>query len=186
MPSCHLFPVRQRPTHERNATVVYDTSGPAFHPLSRTLFASSSSSATSEKDSDGSDPNSVTVNPTMWCCPYACGKGFNKSSGRSIRRHFVACFRKCWPGGDRLSEKELCRIIESQQKQGIVTTGFKRWRLRHSTRATHELREDEKWHCPWECGKCYRSTSTRSIQLPFRSLPQSSAAGRGEAEGETM
>ena len=46
----------------------------------------------------------------------------------------------------------------------MLVTGLRRWKMRQSRRSAHELTEGEKWLCPWNCGKFYRSTSSKSIQ----------------------
>ena len=139
------------------------------------LFSSTSCHLARENNSD--------VNSPSWHCSYGCGKVYRKSSGRSIRRHVVSCFRQHWPGGAELSEKELSTLIAAQQDRGLLVTGLRRWRMRQSRRAAHELSESERWRCPWDCGKYYRSTSSRSIQRHATTCPNRSEASRGGRDG---
>ena len=101
----------------------------------------------------------------VWHCSFQCGKVYKKSSGRSIRRHVISCFRTHWPGGQLLKEEEISRLISSQQESGKLTTGLRRWKMRQSRRNADDLSDAERWSCPFHCGKHYRSTSSRSIQL---------------------
>ena len=64
-----------------------------------------------------------------------------------------------------LKEEELSRLISSQQESGKLITGLRRWKMRQSRRNADDLNESERWTCPFKCGKHYRSTSSRSIQL---------------------
>ena len=125
--------------------------------------------------------NNADASSVSWQCSYGCGKVYRKSSGRSIRRHVVSCFRQHWPGGADLSEKELSALIAAQQDRGLLVTGLRRWRMRQSRRAAHELGENEKWRCPWGCGKYYRSTSSRSIQRHATTCPSRQSGAHGHA-----
>ena len=106
-----------------------------------------------------------------WQCSYSCGTVYRKSSGRAIRRHMIKCFRTQWPCFAGLADKQIDRMIGEQQDRGLLITGIKQWRLRKGTRSAHELLEHEKWHCPWDCGKYYRNTSSTSIQRHARVCP---------------
>ena len=117
----------------------------------------------------------------LWTCFYGCGKTYRKSSGRSIRRHVMQCFRLHWPGGDRLTEAEVSALISREQDAGHIVTGLRRWRMRQSRRSAGELAEHEKWKCPWECGQFYRSTSSRSIQRHAAICPLRHRAGSNNA-----
>jgi len=76
----------------------------------------------------------------------------------------IACFRQHWPGGAELTEKDVIRLIGEQADKGFLVTGIRKWCMRKRRRSAHELLEDEKWMCPWNCGRYFRSTSTKSIQ----------------------
>jgi hypothetical protein len=104
------------------------------------------------------------IGNALWLCSLGCGKQYEKSSGRSIRRHMTSCFRSHWPGGSTLSEIEVQALMSEQQESGHLVTGLRRWRMRQSTRSIVELGEGEKWACPQGCGQVYRVSSTRSIQ----------------------
>ena len=110
-------------------------------------------------------------NATLWHCSYGCGKVYCKSSSRSIRRHVVSCFKVHWPGGAELSDSELSSLMAMQQDRGLLVTGLRRWKMRQSRRPANELTETEKWRCPWNCGKFYRSTGSRSIQSHATTCP---------------
>ena len=101
----------------------------------------------------------------MWHCSLGCGTLYEKSSGRSIRRHMTLCFRSHWPGGKTLSESEVQVLMSAQQESGQLVTGLRRWRKRQSCRPTVDLSDDETWTCPNGCSKVYRVTSSRSIRL---------------------
>jgi hypothetical protein len=109
-------------------------------------------------------PSSDLLVDALWHCSLGCGKRYEKSSGRSIRRHITSCFRSHWPGGDRLSECEVQELISAEQESGRLVTGLRRWKMRQSTRSTLELCETDKWTCPEGCGQEYRVSSSRSIQ----------------------
>ena len=105
-----------------------------------------------------------TIGNVLWLCSLGCGKRYEKSSGRSIRRHMTSCFRSHWPGGSTLSDSEVQALMSEQQESGHLVTGLRRWKMRQSTRSTVDLGEGEKWACPQGCGQVYRVSSTRSIQ----------------------
>ena len=94
------------------------------------------------------------------------------------------CFRHHWPGGSTLSDShsELQTLMSAQQESGHLVTGFRRWKMRQSSRSTLELGDGEKWTCPRGCGQLYRVSSTRSIQKHTitckRPTSQESAEGR--------
>ena len=106
-----------------------------------------------------------SVRASVWHCPLGCGQTYKKSSGRSIRRHFVACFRQHnQSSASSLSDTQLSSLIAERQDTGQLTTGLRRWKMRSARRRVEQLRDEERWECVWGCGKRYRSTSTRSIQ----------------------
>ena len=100
----------------------------------------------------------------LWHCSLGCGTLYERSSGRSIRRHMTLCFRSHWPGGQELSESEVQALMSTQQESGQLVTGLRRWKKRQNCRATVDIHEDETWTCPKGCSKVYRLTSSRSIQ----------------------
>ena len=108
--------------------------------------------------------SAVSVPLSLWQCSLGCGRQYEKSSGRSIRRHMTSCFRAYWPGASTLSDSDVQALMSAQQASGHLVTGLKRWRMRQSSRPTLELGEKETWTCPQGCGQTYRVTSTRSIQ----------------------
>ena len=122
----------------------------------------------------------------LWHCSFQCGKTYKKSSGRSIRRHVIACFRQHWPGGDALKEEELSRLISSQQESGKLTTGLRRWKMRQSRRNADDLSDSERWTCPFQCGKHYRSTSSRSIQLHANRCPLRNDGGHDDVDVKAL
>ena len=106
-----------------------------------------------------------SVRASVWHCPLGCGQSYKKSSGRSIRRHFVSCFRQHnQAAASSMTDSQLSGLIAERQDTGQLQTGLRRWRMRSSRRRVDELRDEERWECVWGCGKRYRSTSTRSIQ----------------------
>ena len=75
-------------------------------------------------------PRSSPESPPMWQCSLGCGQKYERSSGRSIRKHFATCFRRHWPGGELLTETALEALISSQQENGLLVTGFRAWKMR--------------------------------------------------------
>jgi hypothetical protein len=100
----------------------------------------------------------------LWHCSLGCGTLYERSSGRSIRRHMTSCFRSHWPGGQELGESEVQALMSTEQESGQLVTGLRRWKKRQSCRARVDINEDETWTCPKGCSKVYRLTSSRSIQ----------------------
>ena len=100
----------------------------------------------------------------LWHCSLGCGTLYERSSGRSIRRHMTSCFRSHWPGGQELGESEVQALMSTQQESGQSATGLRRWKKRQSCRAKVDIDKDETWTCRKKCGKLYRLTSPRSIQ----------------------
>ena len=123
----------------------------------------------------------------LWHCSLGCGTLYEKTSGRSIRRHMTSCFRSHWPGGQQLAESEVQALMSAQQESGQLVTGLRRWKKRQSCRSTVDLHDDETWTCPRGCTKVYRMTSSRSIQqhlLACREDPPSSTTqDRGSPSG---
>ena len=141
------------------------------------LVASSSSSLTSPFSSSSSSPVSSSSTPSsssshspsssphaLWTCPFGCGIHYSRSSGRSIRRHVVSCFRSHNPSSASLNDVDLSALIDTQHETGQLHTGLRRWRMRQPRRLAHNLSDDDRWDCVWHCGKSYRATSSRSIQ----------------------
>ena len=108
--------------------------------------------------------DSLVDDDGLWHCSLGCGTLYERSSGRSIRRHMTSCFRSHWPGGQQLSESEVQLLMSTQQESGLLVTGLRRWKKRQSCRAKVDIHEDETWTCPKGCSKVYRLTSSRSIQ----------------------
>lgn len=103
--------------------------------------------------------------PDVWHCPLDCGRHYQRSSGRSIRRHVTACFRLHNPATRRMSDEEVSALIGHQQESGQLVTGLRRWQMRRPRRLAEHLNDDDRWDCLWGCGKSYRATSCRSIRL---------------------
>jgi hypothetical protein len=87
----------------------------------------------------------------------------------------TSCFRNHWPGGSTLSDSELQALMSTQQGNGHLVTGLRRWKMRQSSRSTLELSIGEKWICPQGCGQVYRVSSTRSIQKHMATCKQRSS-----------
>ena len=137
--------------------------------------------------------------PADWQCFLGCGKRYKKSSGRSIRRHALQCYRRHFPADCAgRSDGQVHELLAGKHEDGRVNTGLRAWRLRQSRRAAHDLPPHERWECPNGCRQCYRSTSSKSIERHMdtctgRSLakpqpqqqPATAAAadGGGSAEG---
>ena len=101
----------------------------------------------------------------LWTCAYGCGTTYRRSSGRSIRRHVVACFRRHWHGADTLTDAEVSALISREQDAGHIVTGLRRWKMRQTRRNADQIPPHERWTCSnAPCNKFYRSTSSRSIQ----------------------
>ena len=103
--------------------------------------------------------------PNDWFCFQGCGKHYKKSSGRSIRRHALSCYRTHHPeecGG--MSDMEVHAMLAVKQEDGEVQTGLRAWRLRQSRRQASDLPQHERWECPNGCKQFYRSTSSKSIE----------------------
>ena len=120
------------------------------------LRAARSSTASSPSSSSPSDSR-------LWRCDLGCGQRYERSSGRSIRRHVLACFRLHWPGAVGVSVSRLHELISEQQEAGVLDTGLRRWKMRQPPRKAEQLEAEARWECPARCGKRYRNTSTRSI-----------------------
>ena len=126
------------------------------YPLTQPALSASASQA-----------SALAIRPlraSVWHCPMGCGQTYKKSSGRSIRRHFVFCFRQHNETAASMSDTQLSGLIAERQDTGQLQTGLRRWKMRSSRQQVDELRDEERWKCVWGCGKRYRSTSTRSIQ----------------------
>ena len=120
------------------------------------------------------------IRASVWHCPMGCGQTYKKSSGRSIRRHFVFCFRQHnESAASSMSDTQLSSLIGERQDTGQLQTGLRRWRMRSSRRQVDELRDEERWECVWGCGKRYRSTSTRSIQRHIAECARRAGGGGG-------
>ena len=121
-----------------------------------------------------------SVRANVWHCPLGCGQSYKKSSGRSIRRHFVSCFRQHnQSAAATMSDTQLSSLIAERQDTGQLATGLRRWRMRSARRRVDELRDEERWECVWGCGKRYRSTSTRSIQRHIAECDRRPGGGNG-------
>ena len=131
---------------------------------------------------DSSQPRlSRPCRPADWRCFLGCGKAYKKSSGRSIRRHALQCYRRHFPAECAgRTDAQVHDLLAARQEEGRVQTGLRAWRLRQSRRAAHELPAHERWECPNGCGQCYRSTSSRSIE---RHLDSCTHKGGGEGQG---
>ena len=66
----------------------------------------------------------------MWRCSLGCGQMYAKSSGRSIRKHFVACFRAHWPDAQQLADDAVDALISRLQHSGQLVTGLRKWEMR--------------------------------------------------------
>ena len=147
-----------------------------FQPLSPFFLSSAMNIAASLPSLDTVQPSSLRsslasspdsahrVGNPLWQCSLGCGKQYEKSSSRSIRRHMVSCFRSHWPGAKELSDSEMQELMSAQQESGHLVTGLRRWKMRQSSRSTLELSDGEKWLCPQGCGQVYRVSSTLSIK----------------------
>ena len=100
----------------------------------------------------------------LWHCSLGCGVKYEKSSGRSIRRHMTSCFRCRWPGAEELSNVEVQALMSSLQESGQLVTGLRRWKIRQRCTVPVDLKNEEQWACPRGCGQVYRVPSSRSIQ----------------------
>ena len=158
-----------------SSTSVSSSSLSLLSPRPRSLVSSGRERGDATLLAAAAHSDSSSSSNTLWHCSYGCGKVYRKSSGRSIRRHVVSCFKVHWPGGADLSDSELSTLIALQQDRGLLVTGLRRWKMRQSRRPAHELTESEKWRCPWNCGKFYRSTSSRSIQRHATTCPNRAA-----------
>ena len=75
-----------------------------------------------------------SVRASVWHCPLGCGQSYKKSSGRSIRRHFVSCFRQHnQSAAASMSDSQLSSLIAERQDTGQLQTGLRRWRMRSSS-----------------------------------------------------
>ena len=122
-----------------------------------------------------------------WTCPLRCGQMYKRSSGRSIRRHVMACFRvhhRSTTG--TLSDVEVSNVINELQESGQLTTGLRRWKERQPRRSAHELGPEDRWDCIWDCGKSYRSTSSRSILHHANTCMLRSSYHGGEMDAQTV
>jgi hypothetical protein len=123
------------------------------------------------------------VSGELWQCSLGCGQRYERSSGRSIRRHMTACFRSHWPGGDKLSEAEVQSLMSTEQASGHLVTGLRRWKLRQTARPSMELVAAERWSCVYGCSQVYRVSSSRSIQqhlLRCKQRPHGQPGGDGD------
>ena len=117
-------------------------------------------SDSSSVSSSGSAPSC----PRRWQCFLGCGQRYMKSSGRSIRRHVLLCYRRQFAAECKgVSDAQIHDLLVSQEEKGTIHTGLKRWRLRRSRRLAMDLPPHERWDCPNQCGRYFRSTSSRSI-----------------------
>ena len=167
-----------------SSSVSSSLSRPSSRPRSSKLSGGGGDTEREDGGLSAVNSDSSGSNGSLWHCSYlGCNKVYRKSSGRSIRRHVVSCFKVHWPGGAELSDSELSSLIATQQDRGLLVTGLRRWKMRQSRRPANELTESEKWRCPWNCGKFYRSTSSRSIQRHATTCPN--RAGNRSAEQGT-
>ena len=125
---------------------------------------------------------SSSASPLLWHCPFDCGQRYRRSSGRSIRRHVNACFRQHNAAAASLSDSEVSALIGVQQDSGKLHTGIRRWRMRNARRKAAALSDDDRWDCVWECGKSYRSTSSRSIQRHANQCSMRADGLQGDAD----
>ena len=117
-----------------------------------------------------------------WQCPFECGQCYKRSSGRSIRRHVTACFRCHHASAAALSDSELSTLIGAQQDSGKLNTGLRRWRMRQPRRMAAQLSDNDRWDCIWQCGKSYRSTSSRSIQRHANQCSRRADGQKGDVD----
>ena len=128
-------------------------------------FSSSSTSAATTPTAPTSRPSTRKSRPNDWYCFQGCGKHYKKSSGRSIRRHALSCYRTHHPDECRgMNDMEVHALLAVKQEDGEVQTGLRAWRLRQSRRQASELPQHERWECPNGCKQYYRSTSSKSIE----------------------
>jgi len=106
-----------------------------------------------------------------------------KSSGRSIRRHVLSCYRRQFPAECKgVSDAQIHDLLVSQEEKGAIHTGLKRWRLRRRRRLAMDLPPHERWDCPNQCGRYFRSTSSRSIAKHKLSCRYSERTGSDELQ----
>ena len=132
----------------------------------------------------GSSRLSRPCRPAQWRCFLGCGKSYKKSSGRSIRRHALSCYRRHFPlecAGR--SDGEVHELLAARQEEGIVHTGLRAWRLRQSRRAAHDLPPRERWECPLGCRQYYRSTSSKSIEKHLETCTGGKGGRGGRQQG---
>ena len=112
-----------------------------------------------------------------------------KSSGRSIRRHVLLCYRRQFASECKgVSDAQIHDLLVSQEEKGAIHTGLKRWRLRRSRRLAMDLPPHERWDCPNQCGRYFRSTSSRSIakhKLSCRSAERGEQSTRVQSSDAT-
>jgi hypothetical protein len=91
---------------------------------------------------------SRSVRPLVWTCANGCGRTYKKSSGRSIRKHVLECYREYHPEVKAFTDAQLFKFIEKQQDLGYFESGLRAWRIRQPRRLAYSLPETEKWECP--------------------------------------
>ena len=102
----------------------------------------------------------VAAAAAMWSCCF-CAYERKKTSGRTIRNHFVECYREHRGIDASESRARVFKKIHAEQKAGTLETGRRSW-VRSAPRPAGELQDDERWDCD-HCTQQYRSTSVRSI-----------------------
>ena len=165
-------PGEQRSTSSGSSSTKSATASslPLSFPSSTGSSSSSSSSSSGSSSSSAAStptgrPSTRKSRPNDWFCFQGCGKHYKKSSGRSIRRHALSCYRTHHAAECRgMSDAEVHALLAIKQEDGEVQTGLRAWRLRQSRRQASELPQHERWECPNGCRQYYRSTSSKSIE----------------------
>eukprot|EP00808_Paulinella_micropora_P023088 g956.t1 len=104
---------------------------------------------------DSNDPAYNELMDVPWFCPFQCGKSYRSSSLTYIRRHLLHCIRQPNSQDELKSNPELIAAYLP------VKVGK---RFQKKRRKAMQLDFQERWNCPFGCGKYYRRTSTKSIQ----------------------
>ena len=140
------------------------------------------------------DGRSPCGGPPLWQCSLGCGQRYARSSGRSIRKHFAACFRSCWPGGDQLTENALEALISAQQSRGVLDTGLRSWKMRCSStvrpvprggRRRHSATEERSFNADGSRGGDDDRDQDQHVKLQqvSRSATAMSESGRSSTGG---
>ena len=114
-----------------------------------------------------------------WSCPFRCGRSYERSSVRSIRRHLTQCCTVNHPAARGLEWDEVRQMLDGWVEQGLIQPGMK-WKKRKRPRTLNELSDTDCWQCPLHgCQKRYLRHSSRSIRrhLEICGLGQHSRQG---------